>query len=368
MIFLYRPQTQYENLGDALIAKNLLNILSNYGQIYIDDKNVPSNYMDIIKNQACIGHEEYKCHFAFLPFKLRLKGNPVCFVFKPGHFFGDTNSLGGWKRILIMTTYLTLLKLGGIKFIRTGVSIGPLKSGYMFYERFLNRVVSFTGVRENKSIKYLSENGINLNVKKVKDLAFWSLKKEQLKLNEKQKYIAYSFRSFDPSIDAKMARRIATILVNIHNKSKRNGVDCKIISVTQVQRDAKFNSEIKKEIININPSIEIDDYYYDISKESYCKLKEIYSKTNIIFSNRLHALLYAFESGVYPVAMGNAEQNFKVKYVLEDTLLEDNFIDITGINFSDEDITNDIVKSRDRNQLKDINYNTTKITDFIMVE
>ena len=32
MIFLYRPQTQYENLGDALIAKNLLEILENYGE------------------------------------------------------------------------------------------------------------------------------------------------------------------------------------------------------------------------------------------------------------------------------------------------------------------------------------------------
>ncbi|WP_164875822.1 polysaccharide pyruvyl transferase family protein, partial [Klebsiella pneumoniae] len=126
----------YENLGDALIAKNLLEILENYGEIYIDDKNVPSNYIEIIKNKACVSHEVYKCHFAFLPIKLRLRGKAVCFVFKPGHFFGDTKSLGGWKRIMLMTAYLTVLKIFGVKFLRTGVSVGPLNSGYMLYERF----------------------------------------------------------------------------------------------------------------------------------------------------------------------------------------------------------------------------------------
>ena len=368
MIFLYRPQTQYENLGDALIAKNLLEILENYGEIYIDDKNVPSNYIEIIKNKACVSHEVYKCHFAFLPIKLRLRGKAVCFVFKPGHFFGDTKSLGGWKRIMIMTAYLTVLKIFGVKFLRTGVSVGPLNSGYMLYERFLNKIINFTGVRENKSIKYLAENGITKNIKKVKDLAFWSLNKEPLKLNENQKYIAYSFRSFNSNIDDKMVKRIAVILEKMHEKYKSDGISCKLISVTQVQRDLQFNTKIKEELLSINPTIEVKDYFYNISKESYMELKDIYRETDIIFSNRLHALLYAFESGAYPIAMGNAEQNFKVKYVLEDTLLQDNFIDITVENFTGDEAIKQIFKSRNQNLTKDINYNMIKISDFIMVE
>ncbi|UAA06223.1 polysaccharide pyruvyl transferase family protein [Klebsiella quasipneumoniae] len=182
-----------------------------------------------------------------------------------------------------MTTYLTLLKICGVKFLRTGVSVGPLNTGYMFYERFLNKIVNFTGVRENKSIKYLAENDITRNIKKVKDLAFWSLNKEKLKLNQNQKYIAYSFRSFDSKIDDKMVKRIAVILEKTHAKFKSDGVNCKLISVTQVQRDLDFNTKIKEELISLNPTIEVEDYFYNISKESYIELKNIYSETDIIF-------------------------------------------------------------------------------------
>ncbi|MDA5092277.1 hypothetical protein PGN04_31370, partial [Klebsiella quasipneumoniae subsp. quasipneumoniae] len=135
-----------------------------------------------------------------------------------------------------------------------------------------------------------------------------------------------------------------------------------------VQRDLDFNTKIKEELISLNPTIEVEDYFYNISKESYIELKNIYSETDIIFSNRLHALLYAFESGAYPIAMGNAEQNFKVKYVLEDTLLKDNFIDITVENFTGDEAIKQIINTRNENLTRDINYKMIKISDFIMVE
>ncbi|VEB69383.1 polysaccharide pyruvyl transferase [Raoultella ornithinolytica] len=81
MNFLYRPQTQYENLGDALISKNLLDILSTQGNVYIDDRGVPSNYIDIICNKSCLKHVNYNANFAPAAIQTKIKRgrSHICF-------------------------------------------------------------------------------------------------------------------------------------------------------------------------------------------------------------------------------------------------------------------------------------------------
>ncbi|HDH7845987.1 TPA: polysaccharide pyruvyl transferase family protein [Raoultella ornithinolytica] len=365
MNFLYRPQTQYENLGDALISKNLLDILSTQGNVYIDDRGVPSNYIDIICNKSCLKHVNYNANFALLPFKLRLKGEGVTFVFKPGHFFGNTKSLGGWLRIMFLICYFSCLKVIGVEFMRTGVSIGPLKSGYKFYERFLNKISSFTGVRENKSIEYLTENGISKNIHRVKDLAFWSFNNKRS--TQTRRLIAFSFRSFGEGIDDEMVHRISDALKNVYEIYKKKNVKYDFISVTQVQRDVDFNGKIKDQLVKKIGEAAVNDYYYEITKESFETLISLYKDTALIFSNRLHALLFAFESGALPIAMGNEKQNFKVKFVLEDTKLVGNFIDITTDDYSEEKTIDQIMKAISENELNRELEQNFEADDFILV-
>nr|HCI8324660.1 hypothetical protein [Klebsiella pneumoniae] len=55
---------------------------------------------------------------------------------------------------------------------------------------------------------------------------------------------------------------------------------------------------------------------------------DIYKKTKIILSNRLHSLLFAFEYGAYPIAIGDKDENFKVFHVLNDLKMDHIIVNI----------------------------------------
>jgi len=316
MYYFYNPKTQYENLGDALIAKNLLTILSEKGSIKLNTSSVPSKFLGIIKNEKC---EDVESSLVFLlaPFLLRLKGKQVGFVFKPGHLYGGGASIGGLKGFIAKILYVFLLNLFGVKILKTGVSIGPFDGLYLKYEKYVSKVSSFYGLRDDYSVDYAKKNNFP-NFQRIADLGYFheeSSETEKTNITASRS-ICFTFRPFSSLklTHKEQAIKLALIIKEIYiSQPEIKSISC----VTQVQRDFEFNNLIIKELELLNVKVE-QNYLYDINLESYNEVANIYKSCELILSNRLHALLFAAEYGAIPVAIGDKIENFKVKYVLDD--------------------------------------------------
>lgn len=328
MQFFYNPYTQYENLGDALIAKNLLTILSEKGSIKLNTSSVPTNFLDIIKNDKC---ESIPSSFSFLlaPFLLRLKGKQAGFVFKPGHLYGGSAGIGGAKGFAFKMFYVFLLNLFGVKIYKTGVSIGPFDGLYLKYEKYVSKVSTFYGVRDDYSLEYAKQNNFK-NFQRIADLGYFHEQTNIPKSNIEQGYrsLCFTFRSFSSLSlsEQEQADKLALIIKQVFDdKPEITSVNC----VTQVQRDYDFNTLIINALNKLGVNVN-SNYKYDITLDSYNKIANIYSSCDLMLSNRLHALIYASDYGATPVAIGDPVENFKVKYVLDDFQGDSCFLDVNN--------------------------------------
>ncbi|MCL8068229.1 polysaccharide pyruvyl transferase family protein [Klebsiella quasipneumoniae] len=322
MFLFYKPTTQYENLGDALIAKNLLDILSKKGTIFLLTEDIPKGFVDIIKNDNCVGVGKIK--FALMPLVYRLLNRDVAFVYKPGHLFGGSKEYGTGIKALLKTNYVNVLHFIGVKIIKTGVSVGPLSGSFLKAEMNISAKSYIYGVREDYSLKFVKDNSFK-KYKRVSDLAYYSILKNREKyLDGKRDTISYSFRPYKKSNlpPELQAKKIASAILDVASQNSIKIVN----NITQVQTDIVFNNLIEKELI-ANGLI-VTKYYYDITKTSFEALGDIYKKTKIILSNRLHSLLFAFEYGAYPIAIGDKDENFKVFHVLNDLKMDHIIVNI----------------------------------------
>ncbi|HBZ3645665.1 TPA: polysaccharide pyruvyl transferase family protein, partial [Klebsiella pneumoniae] len=156
MFLFYKPTTQYENLGDALIAKNLLDILSKKGTIFLLTEDIPKGFVDIIKNDNCVGISKVK--FALMPLVYRLLNRDVAFIYKPGHLFGGSKEYGTGIKALLKISYVNVLHFIGVKIIKTGVSVGPLSGSFLKAEMNISAKSYIYGVREDYSLKFVEGN------------------------------------------------------------------------------------------------------------------------------------------------------------------------------------------------------------------
>ncbi|HCF7790987.1 TPA: polysaccharide pyruvyl transferase family protein [Klebsiella variicola subsp. variicola] len=322
MFLFYKPTTQYENLGDALIAKNLLELLSEKGKVLLLTQDIPKGFVDIIKNDNCV--EISKIKFALLPVFYRMRNKEVAFVYKPGHLFGGDKEYGSGLKAFLKIFYVNALHFMGVKIIKTGVSVGPLSGTFLKAEKNISSKSYVYGVREDYSLQFVENNSFK-KYKRVSDLAYYSiLKNRDMYLNEKRDTISYSFRPYKKSnlSNELQAEKIAAAIIEVASKNDIGIVN----NVTQVQTDLVFNNLIEKELV-ANGLI-VRKYYYDITKNSFESIGDIYKNTRVILSNRLHSLLYAFEYGAYPIAIGEKVENFKVFHVLNDLKMEHIIVNI----------------------------------------
>lgn len=305
----YSPETQYENLGDALIAKNLIKMLSVNNIVYLSTSKAPSNFIKIISSESSV-RVNNRMKFLLLPFLKRIKGEKVVFYFKPGHLYGDAKNLGGKHKAFIKLTYTFLLFLIGVNIRKVGVSIGPFSKFYMFYERTISKMAESYGLRDDVSLKYAKDNNF-YNVKRTLDLGYFVDNNIDDKKFVKDA-IAFSFRE---DFTESKSDKFDYIIKSLELISKKFSIK-KFKSVTQVQRDLDFNNKISSKLIELG--YEVDQVYYEIDAETYDKVISEYSKSMCTVSNRLHSLILGLSVGAYPIAIGDSKVNFKVKHVLDD--------------------------------------------------
>lgn len=351
------PAVQYNNTGDILINKVLIEELRLYGDLIINDKGFPTWFFEelgVSENEKFSHH--YKEDF-FNAIKLSMRDNAEIshfLVIHPGH-----TSRQGWKTSIlsdhgiIKTLQYLYLKQRGLKFLRFGFSIGPFDTFNTFSESFYTRAFSYYGVRDSKSLK-LAKNAYFKKPQLMPDLAWrYTFDNEN---DKKTNDIILSFRSgsFGTTHVSENIVPIIAELKTIISSFNQNYV---IKVVYQVLFDKQGAVEIYEALISADLNVEIINEKLNLPEAS-----ELYKNAKFIISNRLHVVLLGLVQGTPAFPLVRKDHNQKIINIFTDNNLDDYLLYIGDTLNNEKKIERILDKKEEQNKLKNlIAENSTKV-------
>ncbi|KQS30694.1 polysaccharide pyruvyl transferase family protein [Dyadobacter sp. Leaf189] len=338
------PRTQYENTGDLLINKALIDQLSRYCKVIVDDRDKPEWFSKELKsnNSEMLSKISDRTLVATLIGRLisnRLKGDQDKYylAFVPG----DISRTG--RKMAMQTlkgiALLVILRCLGCKIVRFGISVGNFDTQNQFWSSVESRFYSFLGIRDTESLAKAREFGFH-NTKYFPDLAWVSNHKPIKSDLPSKNYIVLSFRSnaygikHDSQYFLKIANRLKAIL------SSSDFTHCKIVLCYQVSYDREACLELCEKLNEFE--IEFIDKKL-LLKESV----ELYSNAEFIVSNRLHVLLLGMLSDVLVFPLIIPKDNKKIVSILKDNKLDHTILNMDDSALLNLETMNEIVKRRD---------------------
>ncbi len=306
-------KTQFENVGDALINREMVRLASSYGQAHVDLSRCPASFVQTLgfDGAATI----YK---GFVPLCMsmitrRLKKHPCYYFLSPGGYVGELSYKDVLTRI-INTLVLLLFSLIGIRICLVGVSYERLGPRNIFMQKIRSRLLYRHFLRDKTSIEYAKNNGIKVNGI-MPDLAFniftYELKEQQVKAIPE--HVAFSFRTDQYEAQKEQVFQTVEALLEMLDQSTNYTL------VSQVGRDREGMFELKALIEDKTGSpISFVD-----GADSIDKCTKAYSACDLVISNRLHSLLIGVSVIGHLVAVTGEGKNKKIEGVLAEIDSED---------------------------------------------
>ncbi|WP_369753137.1 polysaccharide pyruvyl transferase family protein [Flavobacterium sp. WC2409] len=309
---LYIIATQYDNMGDLLINKCLIDELANYGNVYLDTKKVPADFKKILLEHPNTFELSAISNFSFkgkglllVPF---IKHNKYSHLFKSPGPFGGAKTVNDKIRYLIFYYLFFIMKRKGAESYLIGNDLIVKSKFDAWVFRKFSFVLERMFVRSKKNVEIFKELQIS-NVGYVPDLCF--LMNSEDKSSEKNK-VGVSFRDLENGVlHEKIVKSIKEMIVFYSNKSYQ------IEFFYQVERDCLYNENLYnlfKEMPNVSfrkgaLTWEQRDFYKDV---------------DAVLSNRLHVLLLAQSYNSIPMALiDDNAKTIKIKDIYESIGLED---------------------------------------------
>lgn len=323
-IFFFCAKTQYQNLGDVIINREVLRLLEGYGDIHLDEGGMPRAYLD--KLCAIKIARRYSFQFGFMAQLLLLAikrlFNPrlprIYYVLNPGGFtgMGADNWKAVAKQFTLIFIYMILFALG-VRIIRLGASYDNLSPLKVWLERIKSNFMYANTLRDQEALHYASQIGL----KKIcffPDMAFMlQPNRTQLTVHPANQapYVVLSMRSGekDQSYDQKLTKALQVLFAD-------DGAVCKVFT-SQVFFDINWNATLAG-------SLNVDGVKVVLDYNDEDQLFPIYREAVAVYSNRLHVLLFAMRQGVpaYPVV--DLEKNVKITGIYQDLGLGSMLINI----------------------------------------
>lgn len=353
-IIFYRAQTQYDNLGDLIINRILLNKLREHGRVLVDLRGVPNWYL---KQLEIADHEQanqykwkinYLVLFAAIRSIFSFEKQKVYLIEPPGHRYGKL-SLKQLKAGLLTLVYYCIFRLIGVRICMFGVSIGPCSQTAEVLEQWRSKLLYFYSVRDSISQSYARQIGIR-QVEQFPDLAWLmdgSVNESNNQFNSfllpQADYVVFSFREQTHNLIQSLKYQqqlyqtldaIAALVCQTWSK--------KLVICYQVEMDHVFCQHLA-ERYNTRHTVLFVKERVDLNS-----MQSLYGGAFMVFSNRLHVLMLAMAFGSIPIAVIDKMNHHK----------------ITGI-FQDADLTHLLIDLNDRtdrlSQLSSIAKNISKI-------
>lgn len=306
----FSPKTQFENVGDVLIYREMIRLAANNSIVRVDSSRCPDSFdaslaLNSIKNVSYTAGGFPSLLREMLA--LRFKKHDCYYYLSPGGYFGEVE---GFEIIRRYVNFLILLvmKVFGIKIVHVGVSYERLGPKFLrliaLRSRFLYRHI----LRDNSSAIYAEKNRIRYHGVSP-DLAFnlYSDIKTSVKANK----VCFSFRTDqDPMQWARVKE-----LVEACNEYLDPCLE--FVFYAQVERDKEPMERLATELQQQGGERKVS--FISIMGE-VDKSVEFFRDVEIIISNRLHVLLMGGVYNATIIAATFKGYNEKVVGLMESTV------------------------------------------------
>lgn len=312
-------KTQFDNLGDALINRELCRLVSARADTWVDFSRAPADFERAMGVSELPGIMVLR-QLGFLRLitamlRQRIAGR-TCYLFlNPGGLGGNRLSMKGRFSASLYNCLLSGLRRCGVRICHVGISYDSMGSPELRIARWRRRQLHFFAVRDRLSRRYVDSVGMHADAI-VPDLSFNLYSKPAPRCEAGRDSIAFSFR-FDgkSSVDA--------IRHAVRGVIEAAGRDREYLFIAQVSRDEPGMEALRRHAMELGARARLVVCVDDI--DALCR---VYATCRAIYSNRLHALLMAAYSGATPLAMVSRGKQPKIEGLFGDLGLDDLLLDI----------------------------------------
>ncbi|WP_336972751.1 polysaccharide pyruvyl transferase family protein [Sphingobium aromaticiconvertens] len=311
-----RLKTQFENVGDALINRELLRKISSYSEIYIDTSKAPIHFSEDVINlsgyNGTVKHIKYGfVEVIYRSISISLKGQRVYYFFLPSGIGGEKSRLSFATGTMINCAY-RFMALFGVNFVHLGASYSGLGRRASALLKSRLRLTKMHLVRDSGTVLHLEELRLRCDGL-VPDMSFGLYAKEPKSMDKDA--IAFSFR-----VDRGEQER----------NSVENFVDgivaqCSdehpLLFISQVRRDDAFMRHLAKKYGH-RPDVQF------LKAMSIEETFDKYGRASAIYSNRLHSLLMGAYMGAAPVPVVDNHKDRKIISIFGDIGLAENIVNV----------------------------------------
>lgn len=306
-------ETQWDNLGDALINRELIRLMAAHADVTLGMDKVPESFREMMGSQFL---KRYKCDdrsgrtlFLLKVLLQQIKGKR-CYVFlSPGGWIGELDgrlNLRSWSH----TALYYFLKMGGVRLCQLGVSYEDIGPKLELQLRARSRAMYRHYVRDEQSRAVMQACGVRIDGL-CPDLAFNAFHENEGKTNPEG--VTFSFRAEQYKEQVEDIKNFISAFFSAYGTSRP------VYFVSQVKKDEGVNRALAQwvsETYNINATTEDASYSIDATEKLYCR-------SNVVVSNRLHVLLLAGCKGNAMIAAPVNNHNKKIISLFKDMGLEE---------------------------------------------
>lgn len=318
---LFLLNTQFENIGDALINRELIKLAAVASDLIVFTARAPKKFLDNMPSEEL--RVSYinggMIRYILCVLKNVCNGADTTIILTPGGNVGE-KSLKNYTFNFLYNIILWLFKIIGVKIVLLGTSFEDLGPRYMAIVKRRSKLLSFFAVRDLRSAELLEANGIS-SPHILPDLAF-AIDIDETRLgcerNLNSPSFAFSFR-FDLSHNN---RADILSLVNCISTAYPESL---LKFVVQVERDHDGMSDLANQIRRAHRGkvLVVD------ATSSIDVAVSAYRECEFLLANRLHALLLALSAGCVPIAALAERGDGKIKGVWQQAKLANLVIDLS---------------------------------------
>lgn len=324
-IIFYKTTADFNNTGEVLIYRSLLELLRIQGKVILNDS---QKIQPLFLSRIGIKDEErlsnntslsFVAAMIFFALKSLFSSTKINFVTGVGE-----HVVSGYRDILkniVSFFFLLILRILNVKVIRIGMSMRFSGKIEACSERLLASTFNYYYVRDSLSLQNCQHAGIS-KCRLSPDLS-WAYIVDNLPITTK-KYITFSFRSFVlRENESEYAARLIEIIVAMIASILRKNSEQQILFTYQVNKDLPFMKKLYEACLEYHNNITLIAELITLDNA-----QEYYGKSSLVFSNRLHILLLAYKYGALPIGLTDIAKHIKIKGIFEDARLANHLIDI----------------------------------------
>lgn len=327
-LIFYKTTADFDNTGEVLIYKSLLQFLRKYGDVIVNDgDSIQPKFLERIE----IAEQERLSNWTNNSFIVHMLCTALRNIFSSRQIYFVTgvgeHSVRTGKAVLknfFAIGFIGLMRCCGVKAIRIGMSM-RFSNNFLAKrsERMLSHLFNHYYVRDSISLNNCREAGVK-KCQLAPDLSWgYAINAPATKTKEDKDVIIFSFRNYcESGVNREAYKKLLTErIVALITYLTEKGI-YKIWLTHQCNEDYTYAKEIY-DLLPARNRVELKQELVTLENG-----EDYYGKAILTLSNRLHVMLLAYKFGSPTVCLTDVERHRKITGIFRDNNLGDVLMDI----------------------------------------